>query len=163
MTLVYNTEQLSQKIIQPHFINIESAICSYIQSADEIFICSAWLSSDAILEAASTRDAKLLMNCSGKMNSASYEYNPNFLKKVLKAIPDSYVYTSDRGILHHKFIVLRANQRPYAVITGSYNYTHQAQSNCENIVYIYDDKVAMAYQDEFNRLLNSSSTKRLRQ
>lgn len=64
---------------------------------------------------------------------------------------------------HHKFLVfLRADEMPedgwdyhtqtyspYAVWTGSFNFTDNAASSFENAVYIEDDEIAQAYLEEF--------------
>jgi phosphatidylserine/phosphatidylglycerophosphate/cardiolipin synthase-like enzyme len=58
-------------------------------------------------------------------------------------------YYHGAGIMHHKFAVI--DQR--VVITGSYNWTASAEKrNREDLLIIADQRVASAYQREFERL-----------
>ncbi len=53
--------------------------------------------------------------------------------------------------MHHKFIVIDE----YITITGSFNWTYQANlRNSENIIFIKDKEIASKYIDEFMRLEN---------
>ena len=63
--------------------------------------------------------------------------------------------------MHNKFIILFNDGKPYAVITGSYNYTQNARDNIENIVYIEDSAIAEEYSKEFERILKMSKPLRL--
>ncbi len=51
-----------------------------------------------------------------------------------------------------------AKVRPYAVWTGSFNFTHNASRSFENAVYIEDEKIAQAYVDEYVQLLALSES-----
>lgn len=59
---------------------------------------------------------------------------------------------------HHKFIVLckvtssKRQYEPYAVWTGSYNFSHNATRSLENAVLIHDRKIARAYFAEWAQI-----------
>lgn len=56
--------------------------------------------------------------------------------------------------MHHKFIVIDE----YITITGSFNWTYQANlRNSENIIFIKDKLIASEYIEEFRRLENKIS------
>lgn len=61
--------------------------------------------------------------------------------------------------MHNKFLVLGDNLNkegrfePWGVITGSYNYTNNANNSFENIVIIRDKKIANAYYNEWGQIL----------
>ncbi len=66
--------------------------------------------------------------------------------------------------MHHKFLVFgrfveedrdpdgEVFVEPYAVWTGSFNFTHNATRSFENAVYIADEKIAQAYFYEFQQV-----------
>jgi phosphatidylserine/phosphatidylglycerophosphate/cardiolipin synthase-like enzyme len=60
--------------------------------------------------------------------------------------------------MHHKFIVFCRNEEstsgysnyePYAVWTGSFNFTKNAGFSFENAVFLRDERLAMAYFREY--------------
>jgi len=53
-----------------------------------------------------------------------------------------------RPLMHNKFLVLMRDREPYAVLTGSYNYTAHSDLNMENILRVNDASVAQAYYNE---------------
>jgi phosphatidylserine/phosphatidylglycerophosphate/cardiolipin synthase-like enzyme len=61
--------------------------------------------------------------------------------------------------MHNKFLVLGDNLNkagrfePWGVITGSFNYTNNANNSFENIVVIRDKKIAEAYYKEWGQIL----------
>jgi phosphatidylserine/phosphatidylglycerophosphate/cardiolipin synthase-like enzyme len=158
----------------PHFTDIEQQICQYIDEADEVWICSAWFSSIPILDQASLRTAKLIISDWSRLSKGNPNYSPKLTREILQAIPQTYIYaptsssssagghSSSAGghptefLMHDKFIVLFQDQKPYAIITGSYNYTQNAKNNFENIVYIEDHEVAKKFANEFEKILSFS-------
>lgn len=106
-------------------------------------------------------DSVLLMNTTGKVSSASWEYDRNFTRYLIASIPEVYVYNSSDRLMHNKFIVLMRDNNPEAVITGSFNLTMNASRNHENIVYIPDAAVAKSYADEFFQLCSHAHVKKL--
>lgn len=61
-------------------------------------------------------------------------------------------------LMHHKFAVLFGEDvtTPYAVITGSWNWTRNATKSIENILVIRDEKVAATYFNEYVQILANS-------
>lgn len=60
------------------------------------------------------------------------------------------------GIMHNKFVVIdvnSANPDDAIIMTGSYNFsTNQNNSDYNNIVFIQDQPLALAYYNEFNKM-----------
>lgn len=54
---------------------------------------------------------------------------------------------SDNGTMHNKFCII-----DNMVITGSYNWTYNANKNSENIVMTDEESVVNSYREEFDRL-----------
>jgi phosphatidylserine/phosphatidylglycerophosphate/cardiolipin synthase-like enzyme len=137
--------------VLPHFSQIESTLCRYFSQADEVRVCVAWLSSQPILDVLSTVESQLVITWQRKLTPGSFEYDPALVKAMKQAVSEIYMYPAD-VTMHNKFAILLRDQLPYAVITGSYNYTIKAVDNCENIVYIESDDIATTYLKEFDRL-----------
>jgi phosphatidylserine/phosphatidylglycerophosphate/cardiolipin synthase-like enzyme len=90
-----------------------------------------------------------------RLKRGSSEYDSNLVNQIKRAIPKAFIYPQE-SLMHNKFIVLLRDEIPYAVITGSYNYTTKANTNRENIVYIEDSEVASSYSREFRSILKES-------
>jgi phosphatidylserine/phosphatidylglycerophosphate/cardiolipin synthase-like enzyme len=64
--------------------------------------------------------------------------------------------TSSYGIMHNKFMVIdvnSANSADAIVMTGSYDFsTEQTNSDFNNILFIQDQNLAVAYYNEFNKM-----------
>ncbi|MFH1386772.1 MAG: phospholipase D-like domain-containing protein [bacterium] len=72
----------------------------------------------------------------------------NFL--LSKGIPVKLLQGKGRGIMHHKFAIFDDKE----VVTGSYNWTENAEkNNYENAVFISDPEVVKSFGEEFGRLL----------
>ena len=91
------------------------------------------------------------------------------IKKLAKEDINVYSYESTKdGIMHNKFMILKQNyQNKTILLTGSFNFTHSAQSkNMENVIIIRDSKVAKIYSNYFKKLKKEctkiKSTKRKR-
>ncbi len=64
--------------------------------------------------------------------------------------------TSDYGIMHHKFMIIDVNSTDSTnaiVMTGSHDWsTEQTNSDYNNIVFIQNKSIALAYYREFNKM-----------
>jgi phosphatidylserine/phosphatidylglycerophosphate/cardiolipin synthase-like enzyme len=61
--------------------------------------------------------------------------------------------------MHHKFLIIDKNK----VITGSFNWTHQAnKSNMENIIIVENQNIVKKYMDEFDRIWQLISSKNIK-
>jgi hypothetical protein len=69
-------------------------------------------------------------------------------------------YNSDKSPafprMHHKFLVFCRNLSPYAVWTGSFNFTHNSVQSLENALYIERGDAAQAYYDEYAHIFTLS-------
>ena len=143
--------------IQPHFENIELTILQYLKMCDGARICAAWLTSEKLVEQLSVMgEIGLIIGSTEKLTPGNPEYKSQWVHTLLRDLPNMvYVYraVAGRGIMHDKFIVLLRENQPYAVITGSFNYTYSANTNWENIVYIESEETALSYLDEYNKIL----------
>ncbi|CAH6418285.1 Hypothetical protein POVN_LOCUS55 [uncultured virus] len=158
----------------PHFTKIKEAIATYLRGADTAYVCSAWFSCPHILEAmASLSKCELLVStkppCLHELKEARiacylHVHQPKFSFSVEvkedneRSVPSVKDDVKEYELMHNKFIVLLKEageeriQTPYAVITGSYNFTKAADTNAENIVYIPDSVVAAVYLKQFFEL-----------
>lgn len=149
----------SSKSTLPHFEKIQIHILNHIDSADSLYVCSAWLNDSKLIQALSVKSASLvivgsdisesILKCFKEHNVPVFRYDKSNKSK-------------ESITMHHKFIVLMKEvlighqHLPYAVITGSYNYTNKAIINKENVVYIDEVEVACTYASEFQKLLMDS-------
>lgn len=63
-----------------------------------------------------------------------------------------FVKKSGSNIMHNKFCIFDNN----IVITGSYNWTKNAQNNYENIILILNHDIATSYTSNFNKLIKKN-------
>ena len=77
----------------------------------------------------------------GKSSEIKYLISKGFNVKLLKG--------KGRGIMHNKFAVFDEKE----VVTGSYNWTDNAErNNYENAMFISDPKIVEQYSKEFDKL-----------
>lgn len=135
-------------MIKVYFNDIERNICNLIKGADKIYLCSAWFSNTNIAELFHDIEAELIIGQT-EFNSKSYLNN-------LTQCVELYIWKDKDVLMHSKFIVfcknINDNEHPYAVWTGSYNFTNKAETNIENGMYIIDDNIAKSYMDEWNKI-----------
>ena len=99
------------------------------------------------LESAKNRGVKISIiadksQSTGKSSEINYLISKGFNVKILKG--------KGRGIMHNKFAVFDDKE----VVTGSYNWTDNAEyNNYENAIFIMDSSIINAYKLEFNKLL----------
>jgi len=78
---------------------------------------------------------------SGKNSEIPYLISKGFDLKILQS--------KGRGLMHNKFAVFDDTE----VVTGSYNWTDNAEfNNYENAIFINDSEVVKSYLVEFNKL-----------
>ena len=81
------------------------------------------------------------------MNAESSKY------KILNELGIEVRFDNNPYSMHHKFIIIDSN----VLETGSMNYSENAKTNNENIFIIYNNKIATAFMQEFDRLWSISS------
>jgi hypothetical protein len=127
-----------------------------IQAEHTIYVAVAWFT-----------DYILFNELEKKANSGCKVYvitSDDFINKQSKIDYDYYqsenfqIYLfgdSKKDLIHHKFCVIDEK----TVISGSYNWTHKAKSNSENIVITKDDKIlSEQFINEFQKLLKHFNT-----
>lgn len=141
--------------LKAHFSNIHKVIIDHLEQAEsEVVAAIAWFTDKDIFEVL-CKKARAGVKVSvavigdeinrgpGKLN---FEKLRSFGGKVIMLPPGS----RDEPTMHHKFCVIDGS----TVITGSYNWSHKARTNDENITVVTDSaKFAGDYLDTFNSLL----------
>lgn len=131
-----------------HFDNIADTIAQLLHACDEACACVAWLKMPQLCQA-------LPLNSRVIVQSESHLVLHNFAPGVLVRKCGQARGGSMRPLMHNKFCVLYARNKPTHVITGSFNWTTHSTANLENIVVISgSNAVVHAYVQEFERIWN---------
>ena len=167
--------------VKVHFEDIETAICGYIREADKVLVCSAWFTSNRIINALFDLDVEMVLGYHSKLDRGKSDYDDKLFRSIHEACGENrpMIWPPSGEIMHHKFIVFiryeydeyasinrkidskrkslvkyesTYEENPYAVWTGSYNFTNAARSNRENGVYVVSDIVANEYYRQFRGL-----------
>lgn len=146
--------------MEAFFEDIEDHIINELRSAHErILVAAAWFTNQRLAHALLERRRKYV-----DVEVAVDDNLANRKSSALTMLSNGSVSVSfvknlsgDRALMHNKFAIID-NQR---VITGSYNWTVNANTNDENIFIFTDDLNATYYIHEFRRLvhLNDSGHK----
>ena len=141
--------------IKAHFSNIHKVIINHLErSQTEIVAAIAWFTDRDIFEVLCKKahsGIKITLALIGdEINQGPGGLNfprlSNVGGKVIFLPPGS----RDAPTMHHKFCVIDRS----TVITGSYNWSHKARSNDENITIVTDSTdFAAKYLDTFDSLL----------
>ena len=147
-----------------YFCDIRNQIIPLLKNAKhEIRIAMAWFTStelfDTLLECCQKGikiELILLNDANNFMN-----YAPDF-NDFIKAGGTLRIANRDIGLMHHKFCVVDDT----VIMTGSYNWTYNAEmKNIENILITDDKDIILQYQNAFkalaDRLVISSNSPRL--
>lgn len=141
--------------LKAHFSNIHKVIIHHLEPAQsEIVAAIAWFTDRDIFEVL-CKKARSGIKVSVALIGDEINQGPgglnfqrlsNFGGKVIFLPPGS----RDAPTMHHKFCVIDRS----TVITGSYNWSHKARSNDENITVVTDSTdFAGKYLDTFDSLL----------
>lgn len=132
---------------EAHFKNIEARVISALANAEvSIWIAMAWFTNERIYTKLKEKqldgvDIRMIIYYDGinkKHGVNVKEFNTTFVKRAARG-----------GIMHDKFCVIDT----YAVITGSYNWSDNAEfKNDENIKVSLDRELALEFSKEFKRL-----------
>lgn len=143
-------------MIDAIFENIEDTLISIFKSSQsEIKIAVSWFTNIRIYETLihklgdGVRVTILINNDEVNNNSNSFDFN------LIINNGGKVYFMDNKYLMHNKFAIIDNEH----VITGSYNYTDQAEKvNIENILIVRNDILtASAYSLEFSRLLMHSS------
>ena len=136
-----------------YFNNIRSEIIPFLKQAKEkVRVAMAWFTSSELFEE--------LLNCLSRKiqvelvlldNPTNFmEFAPDF-NRFISAGGVFRLATPENGFMHHKFCIID----DFIVITGSYNWTYNAENrNIENIVISDTPSVIEEYKREFSRLID---------
>lgn len=132
---------------EAHFKNIEARVISALENAEvSIWIAMAWFTNERIYAKLKEKqldgvDIRMIIYYDGinkKHGVNVKEFNTTFVKRAVRG-----------GIMHDKFCIIDT----YAVITGSYNWSDNAEfKNDENIEVSLDRELALEFSKEFKRL-----------
>ncbi len=140
-------------MIQTYFDNIEKVLLSALTlSKSRIFLAVAWFTNQNLLEClinALSRNIKVKVLILDHILNRN-EFGLDFGKLVACGAEVRFM-RPNKGTMHNKFCVIDDN-----VITGSYNWTYQANFNNENIVVIDDFKVVESFYGQFELLFNAA-------
>lgn len=141
--------------LKAHFSNIHKEIINHLEQAhSEIAAAIAWFTDRDIFEVLCKKArsgvavsiALIGDEINQRTGGLNFEKLRNSGGKVIFLPPGS----RDEPTMHHKFCVIDSS----TVITGSYNWSHKARSNDENITVITDSiEFASKYLDTFDSLL----------
>ena len=142
--VVYKKEDINS---EAKFVGIEEKIITELDKAmATIHVCVAWFTNERLKD-------KLLEKYEKGIDVKVIIFDDGINKKNavnLGGIPNIKIRAERKGIMHKKFCVIDNN----TVITGSYNWTNNAEHrNDENIAVISKDlKLASQHTYDFNRM-----------
>ncbi len=139
------------------FQNINKRIKEEIQKAEKtIYVAVAWITDYILfheLEKKANEGCKVFVLTSNDFINKQSKIDYDTFQENFKVF---LFGDSKTKLIHHKFCVIDK----HTVITGSYNWTHKAKSNEENVVITKGDSVlAEQFIGEFNKLLEQFNTK----
>ena len=132
-----------------YFENIESVISTIIASADKrIYIAVAWFTNAVLFNEiikALKQDVEIKVLILDDLLNRN-EFGLNF-GLIAEQGAEIRFAKPDKGTMHNKFCIIDD-----LVITGSYNWTYNANKNNENILVTDEKSVVESYREEFDRL-----------
>lgn len=190
--------------VSVHFRDLSSFLVKYIEAADAVVGCVAWLTHKDILSALSKKRCSIIVQKEDFLRPDTGE-TPTPFKTVLRERYAQLQPTLCRqelfgvapmlnmlslpeiepircvGLLnteklsafprcHHKFAVFCHTEapapedtflrrlKPYAVWTGSFNFTDNGSNSLENGIYIEDARIARAFAEEHSQILALSES-----
>lgn len=166
---------------QVYFNDIASVLVAHILEAEYVYGCVAWLSHADVLTALKQKKSLIIVQqedwkspARSKAFQSYSELTPipfeylNLLDPKLNRIKATYASPAVRAIgspegsanshprMHHKFLILEKSNGIRGVWSGSFNMTHNATNSLENAMFVTDEHVVKAYQEEFMNLFRIS-------
>ncbi len=147
--IIFNPVEISTTII--HLISND-----YVTSTVGAL---AWLTNDTIINTIATKPSAIVVT-DDKINRRNRKKYKKMkpIEREKKAVKLFGVKVKKRSrfapqpTMHHKFLVLLHKNKPFCVLTGSFNFTKNALNNIENLSVIHDHEIAQIYYDEFQRI-----------
>ena len=142
-------------MIQAFFDGIDKIIANNINSAKScVYVAIAWFTNQTLFEClfnACCRNVEVKVLILDDILNRN-EFGLNF--GILATHGAKVRFSTMRKVtMHNKFCIIDNK-----VITGSYNWTYQANSNNENVVVIDDQKIVYCYCDQFKLLFNAGKS-----
>jgi phosphatidylserine/phosphatidylglycerophosphate/cardiolipin synthase-like enzyme len=140
--------------MEVYFNDIRTKLADRLDTATKnIKIAMAWFTNQVLFQVLITKAAggtKIELILSDSEANFNLLKSPKF-ELLQKKGAKVYVIRSFDSLqfMHHKFAIIDEVQ----VITGSYNWSNNANTNHENIIIISDPKVAKVYSLQFDELL----------
>lgn len=145
---------------QVYFDGIQAEILRQLQQArHSIKVAVAWFTDKEILQALTSKAKKgvaveLILS---RVSLNDFDLNPKIYRALKKnggeVLNCGAADFREGSVMHNKFAVIDYR----VVITGSYNWTNQAQRNEENIVVISDEFTADFFVEKFEALKANST------
>lgn len=131
-----------------YFKEIDKIIKNYLSSSEfDIKVAVAWITDTKILKA--------LEGCLDRgvsVNIIFYKDRINKIDLFENLYKKGAIINYTTSLMHNKFCVIDRR----IVINGSYNWTHSAKSNSENIQVTESTIISKQFLDEFNKILYKS-------
>jgi phosphatidylserine/phosphatidylglycerophosphate/cardiolipin synthase-like enzyme len=139
--------------INSYFTNIRGHLLDLLDSADtSIKIAMAWFTNPTLFQllvdkaASGVRISLVISDSEANFRSG---YCLDFSRLTRKAMDVYVLPTANDVFMHNKYAIIDEQ----LIITGSYNWTNNAQTNLENIVVIRDQGQARNYSLQYDRLI----------
>ena len=141
-------------MIHTHFEHIENEIIFSINSSERrIYIAVAWFTNQTLFDSllnAAQRKVEIKVILSNDILNRN-EFGLEFGILANKGAEIRFA-VNNSGTMHHKFCIIDDN-----VISGSYNWTYQANKNDENIIVTDDENVVNSFCEQFYKLFSEGS------
>ena len=136
-----------------YFEEIEKQIISKISSSQSsVFVAVAWFTNqllfDSLTDAIKNNVAVKVLILDDLLNRNEFGLNFGLITEQGAEIRFA---KPDKGTMHNKFCIIDD-----LVITGSYNWTYNANKNNENILVTDEESVVDRYREEFDRLFGAA-------
>ena len=123
---------------------------------NSLHIAMAWFTHQTIYEiilnkAASGVKVDLIISNSEANYRPGHSLNFDQLQK--KGADVRVLDLGTKNFMHHKFVVIDK----HTLITGSYNWSYNANTNFENVIIAKDEKIALVYELQFKELQKNSA------
>ena len=141
--------------LKAHFQDIHRVIADLLAQAEhDILVAMAWFTDRELFELLCQKSRQglhvQLALMADDINQRAGALNFDRLTAAGGTVTFFPAPTRDQPLMHHKFCVIDRR----TVITGSYNWTHKARSNDENITVVQDaPEFAQQFVDVFAQLL----------
>lgn len=129
--------------VTSYFGDIKKHLLQHIAASESVVGCVAWLTERSLRRALAEKGARIVVN-NDRYNRPLGDREG--LLEIIR-LPSA----KSKALMHNKFLVfLDASGRPYAVWTGSFNFSGNASRSLENAVYIDDAAIAQAYHQAWS-------------